>query len=374
METDTEITDEFPVLAGRLADLKDTYTIVATKKGITIATRQMNFHLSRNDLEALEECRKPRTKELKYYGSAGIGIGSYYEFFLELGHSEYLYIKDGEWPGKAPLQFKLEKTHVSIGTASPLMALLMEPVFLDNNYYPNGLGSLCTIQLRGVAKEQEKPAVAKALYYLNSQYLRPLELFARIRSIAITFNDPLGLEGGGKKDFEKEFETIIRSRTRNRLDYKTIEPLLLFNHAAQANEMEQFLNYYRVLEFFMQRGVIKAIDTARYDRTVTSQQILKTIATRNEKSQLEQLIQKILTDAKKRKLDEYARRNVPMKCTSQGSLADQLYTFRNSVIHAKEAEITQTTLPSPFQPDELLARWNYIVKILADNAIRKLNT
>lgn len=373
MTTDATISERFPFLSEHIESLRQQYRLSFRGDGVTVSNQHLSIHFRDADLQSLENGRKATTPTLTYHIDCGISIGTYSEFFVQLGHPDYLYLDAGEWPGDKPLQFLIGNILVIVGEASPLIALLMEPVFRDSDSYPEGFGELASIQLIGPNHDQARHTLSNALYYLNSHYLRPIGLFAKLHKVSVDFDDPLGLIFG-ENDFSKMFARVLRARTRKRTDYVTIEPLALYNYAAQASNIEQFLSFYRVLEFFTNRSAIASIDKMRRDQAVPSSDILKFTVAKNEESLLIQLVQNVLTSSQKKKLISYSYNNRLLTDTTPATLAKALYAFRNSVIHAKEVELAKTMVPDPFRESEPLEKWTYIVRFIAERSIRKLNT
>lgn len=129
-----------------------------------------------------------------------------------------------------------------------------------------------------------------------------------------------------------------------------------------------------MLKFFTNRSAISSIDKMRRDQAVPSSDILKFIVAKNEESLLIQLVHNVLTSSQKEKLTSHAHRNRLLTDTAPAALAKALYTFRNSVIHAKEVEIAKTMAPDPFRESEPFEKWTYIVRFIAERSIIKLNT
>jgi len=373
MNTDDTVLETLPVISDYVEAMQREYTLTPKGTGLTITGSHVQIHLEGVDLRALERGRTPCNTALVYHSDCGISIGTYSEFFIQLGHPAYLYLDAGEWPSEKSLRFSIGKTQVIVGEASPLITFLTEPAFRDSDNFPEGFSELASVRLIGHNHIQARMDLSKALYYLNAHYLRPLGMFARLMKVRVEFEDPLGMLSGAK-DFGSMFAKVPRSRLRKRADYTTIEPLILYNHAAQASNVEQFLSFYRVIEFFTNRSALASIEIMRGDRTVTANDILNFIVSRNEEAMLIQLVQNVLTAAQKKTLTSYAYRNRLVSDVSPKSFAKALYAFRNSAIHAKEPELAKTMLPDPFKESEGIAKWTYVARVIAERSIKTLNT
>lgn len=374
MSTETDVLENFSSFAKHIRLLKQHYRLSFSNNGVRASNDYLSLELTEADIHSLEDGHKPASKSLTYHEDCGLSFGFYSEFFVQLGHPEYLYLDTDEWPSHKPLKYMVGDTTVIIGKATPLFVALMEPIFLDSDFYPDGFSDLASIQLIGPTADDARPCVSKAMYYLNSHYLRPTGIYVRLRKLTFAdFEDPLGLVFG-ENDFESMFAKVLRSRTRKRTDYATIEPILLYNYAAQASHIEQFLGFYRVLEFFMNRSAVATIDKLRRDPSVSSGDILRYAAAKNEESLLAQLVQHVLTPAQKKKLNYYLSLHGLLKDSAPPALAKTLYAFRNSVIHAKEGELARILVPDPFKESESLAKWIYVARFIAERSIKVLNS
>ena len=76
---------------------------------------------------------------LKYHGDCGLSYETYSEFFINITHPQYLYYEiPYKCLGETPLKFKIGKASIIIGSASPLIVLLMEPHYRDYDAHPDG--------------------------------------------------------------------------------------------------------------------------------------------------------------------------------------------------------------------------------------------
>ncbi|MBN2267656.1 MAG: hypothetical protein JW725_04970 [Candidatus Babeliaceae bacterium] len=303
----------------------------------------------------------------------GITFGNYSEFFITISHPNYSWLNEkSAWPADKPLKFKIEEVFVTVSSASRLLAMLTESHFRDSDYHQNDFTWFSSVSLIGAAKDQAKDFFHKAVYYLNAHYLRPLKIYANLLGISAHFEDPLGLYDG--TNAEAAFKRLTRHRLRKRSDFHRKEPLILYNHACSASGTSQFLSFYRVLEFFFRRNILLEIEQYRKDLSYSAEDIFSLATSRNEPDQLSQLFKSILTSSQKKNLAEYAHRHGLIKGKTVNDLYKGLYSFRNSIVHAKEQDLNTTNLPDPFVIDEQLDRWIYIARECADSAIKRLNS
>jgi len=341
---------------------------------ITVPDASSTLRLNKNQLEIIEGgYLADNIQKLKYHGDCGISFDNYSEYFITIEHPQYFFLDlPSDWPSSSPLKFRIGEVSVVVGDASPLIVLLMESHYRDSDVHPDGFNSFATIRLQGVEQKLSAACFHKALYYINSHYFKPVGLVASLKHLETDFDDPLGIFYGGTEP-EKAFKKIIRKRIRTRYDFKNIEPLILYNHACISTRNEAFISYYRVLEFFFIRAILDNIEMLRNDPSVNSQDILDIASARNEEQQLRNLIANILTSSQRKKLYEYAKKQNLIKDSKLHDFVAGLYTFRNSLVHAKEKQLQKTTLPDPFMANSNVKKWTYIVAVCAERAIRKFS-
>lgn len=332
------------------------------------------LRLDRKQLESIEGGDLLNdVHRLKYQQDCGISFDTYSEFFITINHPRYFFLDlHSDWPGTIPLKFKVGSIFVVVGDASPLIVLLMESAYRDSDIHPDGFSSFATVKLLGADHKIAESSFHKALYYLNSHYLKPVGLVACLRHLETGFDDPLGLYYGTSEP-EEVFKKIIRSRIRQRNDFVNTEPLVLYNHACNSSGIESFLSFYRVLEFFFTRGILARIEALRHDPSASAQDILDSAIFRNEEQQLQNLVKKVLTASQKKKLFEYARSHSLISDNKIRDVVSGLYAFRNSLVHAKEKQLHKATLLDPFEKNPNIQKWTYIVAVCAERAIRQLN-
>ena len=112
----------------------------------------------------------------------------------------------------------------------------------------------------------------------------------------------------------------------------------------------------------------------RHDPTVTADALFKVASGHQERPQLRTLLESALTPAQRRRLLMLAERHALLPAsTAVAALAEALYVFRNSVVHAKERELVRTALPNPLEPSSpVLLGWTVVVEHIAVCAIRRL--
>lgn len=311
-----------------------------------------------------------RIPSFKYIDTYGIRFKTYFEFCISIQSDDYTWFEGDDWKTD-PLKFRIGKTQFEVGSISSLMVLLTEPIHRHSDYHYDfyEFASIKMVVANGIDYKNE---FIKGIYYLNSYYLKSIAFYAQLKSVALNNDDPLELFS--RDDPETIFEVAKRRRNIKRKDFQRCEPLNLYNFATSAIGEQRFLTYYRVLEFFMEQALIERAKKLRLDSSVSDEDLIKELSVRQEEDQLINLLKTVLTQSKKSNLLNY--------CLHKGIIAErkfekigtELYRFRNSIVHAKERELSTTNFPNPFELNTKLDNWIYITDELARECIMKLNS
>lgn len=336
---------------------------------IYIKAVEETINLSEKDLTKLCHGDKLKKTGLNYIGDYGFTYQKFGEISISVFNPKYAFINESEEWIPDPLKFKIDNKLFEIGPASPLFVLLNEPIY-KNSDWQYDFQNFTTIKATNTGKENIKDDIVKALYYLNSYYLKSTGLAARVYHMKIVELDSWNLWENDSSDI---LQKVNRVRIRSRNNFISIEPLILYNHAQSSEGDEKFLTLYRILEFFMQRAKIKKVNEQRYDTNIPDLLLIKTIELGNEEMYLENLVKETLTISQKKKMSNYAYNKRLIKENDYKYLAKALYKFRNSIVHAKEQQISDTKIPDPFEQDYGIYPWIYIADEIVIRCIRKYN-
>lgn len=342
-------------------------------KQVTIIYKPYNLEISitEDQIDNLENWKKPnKIKDLKYLDDYGIKFKNYYEICLNIKSPKYFNLLDENgtvWP-TSPLIFKINDVKFEIGQISPLFVLLVEPVYSDFKYYDN-FRAFASMKVKIENHSDFKNLFIKALYYLNSHYLKNIGFFANVNHLYMNFD--YSYDENENDDF---FHKATRKRIIKRKDLLNIEPLLFYNHAQILNSENKFRELYRILEFFFNKAKLYKLKNCRFDESISEDKIFKLIDIRNEEKQLANLLNESLSPSVKNKLTQYCKFNKLIKLNEFKYIHQQLYAFRNSIVHAKESEIDRTLLPDPFEYTSDIDKWIYVVDVIAQKCIQKYNT
>ena len=247
MQTKYYFEEKFPEISSKVFRLEENgFQTMISRKGVSISLPEINkrFFLGNKHLEQLEKGDKiSGLSGLTYYEHCGFSFEDYSEFFISIKHPDYYYLDlPSEWPASEPLKFCIDNIIFYVDTPSPLILLLTEPAYLDREFYPDGFSALASIMILRVRQTKCKGYLHKALYYLNSHYLKTIGMYSKLFHVNSDFDDPLGIYYGIKEP-EDEFMKITRKRIRQRYDFKNCEPLILSNKAQELENEEKFLLY-----------------------------------------------------------------------------------------------------------------------------------
>ncbi len=184
--------------------------------------------------------------------------------------------------------------------------------------------------------------------------------------------DPLGLLYRDR-ELEDIFSIATRSRNISKKDFKNIEPLLFYNYSMRLSGESKFIMLFRILEFSLKRAGVQKLKKMRHDAMSSEEDILKEIDNKNEEKQISLLLGEIFTEFEKQNIAKFSFENRLIDREDFNKFPIQLYRFRNSVVHAKENELSNTFLPNPFDFQPILEKWIKIMDKLAVKCIQKFN-
>lgn len=347
------------------------YIIKSDKVLISLPHCTKKLVLSEKNVDQLYDGNKiTEISNLNYYPDCGFSFDAYCEFFINLKHPDYYFYNwDEGWPNTEDLSFKIDEDIIEFSDSSALAVLLLSQIYYDPDIYPERLQNISTLKIYKHSSEDYRDIFAKAIYYLNSHYLANTGVAATLRHLS-TDTD--------YEEFyklEEKLEKLSRKRIRKRKNFLVTDPLKLYNYACSLKDETKFLAYYRVLEFFFDRYKSKTVSDNRFDKSFSDVDLIKLASLKGELDHLKGLLSSISTNSVRDKLSKYALHKGLIRNNSFAELATQLYSFRNSIVHAKESQIERTAIPDPFDIEQtsLINSWIYIAKIFADLAINFYN-
>jgi len=271
------------------------------------------------------------------------------------------------------LKFKIGKAYVEFNPISSICDLLMNPYYTNKAYYlERGLSEyFYTLKIHNLPSSEHKNLIIKALYYLNTHYLKKTNsTLTIIHLIPEDYDIIEDNEVAGINEVEKKY---LRKRTLVRKDFINIEPIILFLNASTLPDENAFLGFYRVIEFFFNRALEQELEQLRKNDEISVKEIIKIIQNKDERSLITNLLNKVLTKYDKKRLIEYLRHKKLIFSDKFSKFSNTLYEYRNSLVHSKEAQIDKVDLPDLFQDKLYYLYWNYTIKYIAEACIKRLN-
>ncbi len=339
-------------------EVPDACTVSAGSLCVRVAPGVPDLLLRGRALQTLLDGGLPTVTGLHFYRHCGFRWADYTEILVWLDGT-------GGWTADRDVPFALGDVAVRAGLASPAMCVLMTPAYWNDIEVNFELG--ISLRFFGSAPQDLRALLANALFYMNSHYLHS-------HGTSMAVQHLLSAEDIQDITQYDSVPRLQRTRQRRRAVFVDTPPLELYNAACRAYGEARFLGFYRVLEFFFSRAHLAEIERLRHDPTVTADALLKVASGHQERPQLRTLLESALTPAQRRRLLVLAERHALLPAlTTVASLAEALYAFRNSVVHAKERELVRTALPNPLEPSSpVLSGWTVVVEHIAVCAIRRL--
>ena len=252
------------------------------------------------------------------------------------------------------LEFFLDDIRVSIGDCSPMWNFLIALPYwfvevLDNEDRSIEIFSHQTIKFIGDLNIEIEALIAQSLYYINSN-INPGDEMAFL--VSVNSNN---LRNGNVRtpDIHKKVHSLRRES----------KPFRLFNSA------DDFMGYYRVLEYFFLRARYEEIEHIRWEKELNNDDFIKAVENiyrKEEKKSLEMLMRQV---ANQEILETAVKYDLISKANAE-TLASSIYQRRNSFVHAKEER--DAFIPSVFPyHDNLEMIWENLLWRLAIISIEK---
>ena len=125
--------------------------------------------------------------------------------------------------------------------------------------------------------------------------------------------------------------------------------------------------------YFFNRGVLKCFDSVRFDKSVSSSDIINTIQARDERTLLFNLLNISLSSKVKSQYVNAAIKKGIIRKKQFKMFCNALYDFRCSVVHAKDSKKKDCYIPEIVSDCSDLAFWIVIIKDICKRVINDLN-
>lgn len=250
--------------------------------------------------------------------------------------------------------FKIGGVEVDIGISSGLLYFL---VGHQNENFSLGyeLKDGNTIKLRNVTLENTLEYLDKALFKMGiAQDLNLVWPTAGVES------DP--------EYFSELFQAFSETIADKDLKYST--PINNFNGAMRSsNKHEKFLNLYKILEFFWRSAIeetIISLRTAKIDNGNFAKSIFNLNVAR-EIDRLKHFLNVLIDDD----TEEVLKEDLCHSFSNFEKLAEEIYDFRNAIVHAKQERMDEAAPAERFKGEFLNESLLETVEYLALKAIER---
>ena len=333
-----------------------------TNSTISLYFPDIEYPLTLNikQIELLKSGRIPKIKNFSYYNEYG---------FQYLGYAE-IFISFTNWfTNIVDLKFKIGNSIFELSEYSNYTYILFTDYFenISELYRDNGFNNDGNFSLKiyNSNKDELNSNIEKALYYLNSYYIRDINNSVKISNLPI----------GNYDDFSFNDSNVTRKRVRTRKDINDIIPLKLYNYAVTQNSDSRFLSFYRVIEYYFPLITEKKIQELRFTKAISNSKFLSSIRDLNtEKGALKVLIENVLTFNESKYLINILEKNSIIDKNCSSSLFTLLYDFRCSIVHSKSTLKGNIVIPDPLEVNNTIDIWAGVGKYIAEKSINKLSS
>lgn len=275
----------------------------------------------------------------RMHGLSGFSVGTYHEFMVgDLGPA---------WA------YKMGNVEISVGEATPLAAFVFDPYYREKWF--GEWHHIQSIRVMGAMMEDAELAFANtAIRYANQFHQTPTLL---------DFSFPEALWATPEEKAPKPAITAGPPMVSQ------IEPLRFFySGLVNPDPASRCIAFYRVIEYFSFFANQKEFSNLRHDANLSDAVFVKRVlelVTKDEKGPILRLVNLLASaDILSRAADlellgEHGKAN----------LGEELYKFRNSIVHGKQSFGYELFSPSLLQDDNSSERWQGILRDLAQAAL-----
>lgn len=322
---------------------------------ITIKWDVLNLEISynNNDLNKywpdIEDVKK-HTPDFRFYETFGYSINKFSEFLI--------IAEDGQYAPNTRI-ITSNEIEITIGELTPMGEYILDG-FRENNYHP-GFEDCKSIRIYGSELQDVELYLLNGLNYL----INKLKYSFSIVSLDLIDED---WEEENNEEENNEEEIIEKNIIPN---LELIPNRLFYKGLLEKNKSNAFLDFYRILEYYSVIIEENNVDRLRNDANISKRKFvleMKKVMNDNERAALAKLVKQV-SDI-----------NLLKRCKKVGlidnekpeTLSNNLYDFRNSIVHSK---LNQKFLPhtnSIFEKKSKLENWMIICKEIADRVMRKI--
>jgi hypothetical protein len=280
-----------------------------------------------------------------FHGDKGYSIGSFHEFFVA-------------GTNQRRIGFQMGRLEVTFGTATPLMAYLFDGSHEDDFFDP--WDHLSTVRIVGATDIQEAE-----LAFTNAA----IRYYNRFKASPTLWE--MNLNDFFPDEEEDEYDNLNPSVLVESAAIRDVEPLRFYYQGlTQSDPVAACLYFYRVLEYYSFLTYRKELSSARHDTALSDDEFLRRCLdtlSRDDKGPILRLVNQI-TD---KGFLENAKTIELVKTADADLFGQNLYAFRNSIVHGKDSSGYVLHSPSVFNVEVNLISWRVALRSLAQNAINR---
>jgi len=329
--------DEYPGIEYKFLESQNYWEICFTALNLSFVHDKEPFSSDFYylDIEKIEKLNP----NFKAHGRLGYSLGSFHEFFL---HSE----------DSAYLSFRIESAEISLGDATPLSQFIFDGE--HKNDYHGDWEYIPTIKLLNVDRDNLE------IYLLNALNRIQVSTGFKADLKSISWKDYVSW-GEQPDESEADSELVIDDQFKV---YKDLEAVSLYRYALTTRDnISSCIYYYRVVEFYAFLRKHYEIEKIRQDKSIDSKDFSKKIhelVKANERENICGLVEEVVTSP----IIDFAFHNQLIPSNGKRVFANTLYSFRNSIVHAKYEYSSSLIIDSILNSSSQLTLWREVMSRL----------
>jgi len=282
----------------------------------------------------------------RVHGRLGYSLNSFHELFLDIENFAYF-------------EFRIENAEVSLGETTPLGRFIFDREHNDD--YHGEWDYISSVRLLNVDQDKLEVYLLNALNRIQVFTGSEASLKSVSRSDYISWLDQ-------SDNLETDSELIINDQTKV---YKDFEAMSLYRYALTARDsISACIYYYRIVEFYAFLRKHRELEKIRKDESLDS----KAFSTRvhelvkaNERENICGLVEELVTP----EILNFAFQTHLTKTNSKKGFSNELYNFRNSIVHAKYEHKSALIVESILNPSSQVALWREVMNKLIPKILDK---
>jgi hypothetical protein len=292
-----------------------------------------------NPRDPLTEITAGNNGLFKHFRQLGFTLGSYSEFFVSM-------------PGAKYVCFKMGHIEVTFGDATPLAVMIFDPYHRERWFGP--WDTIMSVRIVGAGPDEAELAFLNACTAYEEKFGVLPDMFPVFTVLEPDYDEP--------SDDEPQLfpaPPIITS----------LDPLrFYFNGMAQPDDIAACIYFYRTLEYFSFFTNATEMNRLRHDATTSDADFARKVldmVSRDEKGPIFKLIATLADQA----MLAAAVTDGLIKNPVANLLCEELYGFRNSIVHGKFNYGYSLQSGSVLEEDPIIPKWKAILRKLARLAL-----